>query len=163
MRIWEIREILKIWKYWSRYHIFIHSFISLSNPWLNFIPIVLWYTDIGKVIRRQCHNNICKDCLFVPALWEVPGFVLFYHCSETDYSWWQISDDRFVRKLKCPGVDIKGLSEGSPLLTSERRKLAMIYNFNWTLSWQADHLPIVISRKNNMKGNKICYMSCLVA
>lgn len=146
MRIWETRRSWRFGYMGVGCQMSIYFFISLLNPCLNFIPIVLWATDIGKVIEIQSHNNIYKDCLFVTMLREVPGFVLFYHCSETDY-WWQISDDRFVRKLKCPGVDITGLSEGSLLLTSEKRKLAMIYNFNWTLSWQADHLPIFILRK----------------
>lgn len=123
----------------------------------------LWNTDIGMVIRIHSHNNIYKDSLFVAILKEVPGFALFYHCSETESSWWQISDDIFVRKLKCPGVDITRLSEGSPLLTWEKRKPEMIYNFNWTLSWQADHLSIVILRKSNTKGSKICYMFFQVA
>lgn len=115
----------------SYIHTFLHKCIK-SNPQLNFLLVVHWYTDKGKVIRIENHN-IHGNCLFVTVLREVLGSVLFYHNSETVYSWWQISDDRFVRKLKCPGVDIKGLSERSPLLTSEKRKLAMIYNFNWTL------------------------------
>lgn len=162
---WEFERPGRSWRFGDaglRCYIFMHFFISVSNPQLNFLLIVHWYTDKGKVISIENHN-IQGYCLFVTVLRKIPGSVLFYHNSETDYSWWQISDDRFVRKLKCPGVDIKGLSERSPLLTSEKRKLAMIYNFNWTLMTGWPLANIYSKKKNIMKGSKIYYTSSQAA